>query len=276
MALFLCACTTDTSTESQDSKPENNAECVHAYGKWSIIREASCSEEGVQSQVCEKCGYINSQNIPTIAHTEKVIPSVAATCTEAGKTESITCSVCNKVIKKQENINKLGHDFQNGTCSRCNELDSNIPWEIHQSVDKFDRPTGESYISPSPCFGTFTNSATTNAELMAGMLINKKNIAFILWEYGDYIANNPFSFANYYAIYLLDANGVEYTINGVMPENAQAVYISSNDWSTLLDALKIGGTVKVVIEEKDSITKYNFSIDANGFASVYEKWSSDD
>ena len=49
----------------------------------------------------------------TKAHDVATDAAVAATCTEAGKTEGSHCSVCNEVIVAQEDIAALGHAFTN-------------------------------------------------------------------------------------------------------------------------------------------------------------------
>ena len=41
------------------------------------------------------------------------------TCTEPGYTGDEICSECGKVIKKGTPIPKLGHDFEDGVCTRC-------------------------------------------------------------------------------------------------------------------------------------------------------------
>ena len=43
------------------------------------------------------------------AHTEEVLPAVAATCTETGLTEGKKCTVCNEILLAQEEITALGH-----------------------------------------------------------------------------------------------------------------------------------------------------------------------
>ena len=50
--------------------------------------------------------------IPALGHTEVVDAAVAATCTEAGKTEGKHCSVCNAVLVAQEEVAALGHEFK--------------------------------------------------------------------------------------------------------------------------------------------------------------------
>ncbi len=73
-----------------------------------------------------------------IAHTEEVVPAVAATCSATGLTEGKKCSVCDETLVAQTVVNALGHDFgteftvdkeatctesgiKSKHCSRCDE-----------------------------------------------------------------------------------------------------------------------------------------------------------
>ena len=50
-------------------------------------------------------------------HTEVIDPAVAATCTEAGKTEGKHCSVCGTVLVAQEEIPATGHTWTAASCT---------------------------------------------------------------------------------------------------------------------------------------------------------------
>ncbi|MBQ8926487.1 MAG: hypothetical protein IJ051_09560, partial [Clostridia bacterium] len=59
------------------------------------------------------------------AHNVTAIPAKAATCTETGLTAGEKCADCDKVIKAQEVVPALGHDFKDGKCTRCGTTDPN-------------------------------------------------------------------------------------------------------------------------------------------------------
>ena len=56
-----------------------------------------------------------------VNHVHNVVTdeAVEPTCTTEGKTEGSHCSVCNEVLKPQEIIPALGHNFKDGICTRC-------------------------------------------------------------------------------------------------------------------------------------------------------------
>ena len=106
----------------------------HDYGQWEITKAATCTETGSKKSVCAVCGDTQTQVIPALGHTEVTDPAVAATCTEAGKTEGKHCSVCNEVLVAQTTVDALGHDFTGNyqtdadghwhKCTRCDATDT--------------------------------------------------------------------------------------------------------------------------------------------------------
>ena len=62
-------------------------------------------------------------------------------------------------------------------------------WEISNYVDEFQEKTDEKYIKQT-VLGTFSNSATTNSDLLAHILIDKDNIRLRLQEYGSNYAKD--------------------------------------------------------------------------------------
>lgn len=56
-----------------------------------------------------------------VNHVHNVVTdeAVEPTCTTEGKIEGSHCSVCNEVLKPQEIIPALGHNFKDGICTRC-------------------------------------------------------------------------------------------------------------------------------------------------------------
>ena len=126
--------------------------------------------------------------IPAKGHTEVIDDAKAPTCTDAGKTEGKHCSVCNKVIVEQEEIEALGHSYTSTvtkpateeeegirtyTCSRCDDTYTDVipklpaghvhdyvktvltePSCLQDGVNKFVcEGCGDEYTEPSPALG---------------------------------------------------------------------------------------------------------------------------
>ncbi|UWP58343.1 Ig-like domain-containing protein [Ruminococcus gauvreauii] len=88
---------------------------VHTYDKWAADKDPTCTETGIQSIHCSVCDAIKEDSeteIALIAHTEVKDEAVSPTCTQPGKTEGSHCSVCNTVIKEQEEIPVISHTYQ--------------------------------------------------------------------------------------------------------------------------------------------------------------------
>ena len=94
---------------------------AHTYGEWIVSQEPTCLESGSRYQVCSVCGKSVSEVIPAKGHTAVTDPARAATCKAYGLTEGSHCSVCNAVLKAQQTVNALGHDYVFSVCSRCGE-----------------------------------------------------------------------------------------------------------------------------------------------------------
>ena len=103
--------------------------CAHSYGEWTVTEDATCEKNGNKERVCDLCGDVETQTIPATGHTEVTDAAVEATCTVDGKTEGSHCSTCKKVLKEQNVIPALGHDYVDGICSHCKK-DENAVSEV--------------------------------------------------------------------------------------------------------------------------------------------------
>ena len=64
----------------------------HAWGDWTVITEATCTEEGVETRACERCGATEIKALDALGH-DHVAVVTAPICTERGYT-TYTCSRC--------------------------------------------------------------------------------------------------------------------------------------------------------------------------------------
>lgn len=114
----------------------------HAYGDWIIVKEATCTEDGLKTRHCQNdgCNEVESEVIPATGHTfgewEVTTP---ATCETEGQEER-TCESCNETETRV--IKALGHEFvdytynndatceKDGTetakCTRCDKTDTRV------------------------------------------------------------------------------------------------------------------------------------------------------
>lgn len=121
-----------------------------------VTRQATCEQEGQKTYTCTVCQKTYSESIEKIAHTYQATVTKQATCTEIGE-ENFRCSVCGEqytkeIVKtpheyvklsssdyskceggeikwrcnvckdrKNEKIQGVGHSYQDGVCTVCNE-----------------------------------------------------------------------------------------------------------------------------------------------------------
>ena len=87
----------------------------------------TCTNPGMREYQCTKCfASRDTQIIPALGHTPVTFPGQEATCTEAGLSNGVKCSVCGEVLSAQQTIPALGHSYQNGVCVRCGAKDPSI------------------------------------------------------------------------------------------------------------------------------------------------------
>lgn len=122
----------------------------HTYpdnGEYKTIKQASCSQDGLEQRTCEVCGHVDEIIIPKKPHTY----SALGTC--------MYCKECKSVIENGEHnyvngvceschtcfaVHKTGtHQFLNGKCECCNECESLILNKKHDFVNGKCKYCGE-------------------------------------------------------------------------------------------------------------------------------------
>lgn len=153
-------------------------------------------------------------------------------------------------------------------------------WEKREYVDEFNEPTGAWYVTTTAT-GTFSNTATTNSEVTAVLIIDEQNIAIMLYEYGHYPVTNTSSKMLEYSVRIKDGNDETYTYEGFLAAGSDRIVLWSDEsfgaydstrtlYSEMINILSAGGNVRFAISEGgNSVTKYTFQVDANGFKDVY-------
>ena len=105
VCLLVACCVCLTSCNGDKGK-----ECDHVFGAWTTSKKATCSEEGTQTRVCEKCQLAEHTAIPTTDHDFQSMGVHAPTCTENGYTEYV-CTACGET-SHGDFVSKTGHTYQ--------------------------------------------------------------------------------------------------------------------------------------------------------------------
>ena len=94
----------------------------HSWDKGVITTSPTCSDAGVKTYTCTVCSETKTEVLDATGHTLVNIAEQPATCTEAGHTAGVKCSVCGATISGIEEIPAKGHtevvdDAVEATCT---------------------------------------------------------------------------------------------------------------------------------------------------------------
>ena len=99
--------------------------CVDGHGvkDWQQDKAPTCTQDGEESGICEKCGKQQIRVIALLGHSELVLDAVEPTCTQTGLTEGRSCARCGAVFVAQTTIPALGHSeiIQEAVAPTCTE-----------------------------------------------------------------------------------------------------------------------------------------------------------
>ena len=95
----------------------------HDYGDGVVTTPATCTESGVKTYTCSRCGDTTTEIINATGHQTEVQNAKEATCTEDGYTGDTVCTVCGETVAKGEVIKATGHqtEVQNAKEATCTE-----------------------------------------------------------------------------------------------------------------------------------------------------------
>lgn len=91
----------------------------HSYGAWVTTKAPTCTESGIETRTCAKCGVSENRAIPAAGHHYDAV-AIAPTCTERGYTTH-TC-VCGDSYTDSY-TDAVGHNYKAGICTICGALD---------------------------------------------------------------------------------------------------------------------------------------------------------
>jgi len=126
--------------------------------------DPTCTQKGMtEYKECTVCGVtIGKEEIPA-GHKVVIDEALAPTCMKAGKTEGSHCSACDLVISEQEEIDALGHEYDNGTVTQAHSCvtDKIVKYTCtrdncgHEYSVVTEKATGHSYkesiVTPVTC-----------------------------------------------------------------------------------------------------------------------------
>lgn len=149
-------------------------------------------------------------------------------------------------------------------------------WQIDYYVDEFNEATDEGYISNSTYFlGKFSNSATTDSNLLVEVLVDNTDVNFFLYEYGRSLVKNSSSYNDEtYNIKMKTADGKVTTFTGTLACGNDRITIDQDYVPEVVKALSQKGntTTTFYIENSErTVTNYTFAVISSDFAKQYEK-----
>ena len=125
----------------------------HSWDEGMITTAPTCSDAGVKTYTCTVCSETKTEALDATGHTPVDVAEQPATCTEAGHTAGVKCSVCGATISGIEEIPATGHTevideavaatcttpgkTEGKHCSVCNEVlvpQEEIPAKGHTEV----------------------------------------------------------------------------------------------------------------------------------------------
>lgn len=91
----------------------------HSYGAWVTTKAPTCTESGIETRTCAKCGVSENRAIPAAGHHYDAV-ATAPTCTEKGYTTH-TCACGDSYT--DSSTDAVGHNYKAGICTICGALD---------------------------------------------------------------------------------------------------------------------------------------------------------
>ena len=148
----------------------------HSYGAWYIAKEATFENTGIERRDCKNCDKYETKEIPVKrhvdkdidrvcdvcgnkfceTHTEELLPATNATCNQDGLTEGKKCAHCDAVLRAQEVIPAIGHNFGQWMQAETPGVEK----RVCDGCGESEQRTASSLTEPSPTEPSSTQPAT--------------------------------------------------------------------------------------------------------------------
>jgi len=177
-----------------------------------------------------------------------------------------------------------GNDSKDSSSASTDEVvdtesqESEASWEISYYIDEFGDPTDVGNLK-GVFSGTFSNTATNGSDLNVVMFFNisdnsEAEFNIRLLEYGNQVATYSKSETGYAFFDMLtkiDGEVSEFSLHGNPPNDDLILWDRQDDpqATKIKDYLYEGKKISCVININNS--KYNFTIDGEGFAKSYDE-----
>lgn len=194
--------------------------------------------------------------------------------TSASESDNSTAQTTDAPVQEEQNSETASNEEAPAESDNTAEEESSL-WQTYYYVDDFNQPTEDGYICNSTYFlGTFSNSATTDSNLLVNVVVDEVDIAFFLYEYGNHqVKNNSSSYDDIYNIKMRTADGTDYSFTGVMYCGDDRIFIDQAHISEVVSALSQEGNAMTSFYIEDverTTTNYLFTVLSNNFAEQYE------
>lgn len=141
-------------------------------------------------------------------------------------------------------------------------------WIVSEDKDRFGNPTGTKSVACIIPDGKFSNSATTDSELVVGLYPYEDDLVFRFLEYGSYLAD--FSTGSVASVY--SNIGGQETKHKKVSAHRSAISISGKDAIAIATELAAGNDVSMyIVAGKYIYSTYKFTIPAKGFVNAYKQ-----
>ena len=165
-----------------------------------------------------------------------------------------------------------------GTWNYKNKTTTNIEgfgdWEVKYFVDEFGDPTNTGYITTKELIsGSFSNSATNNADLLAQFLIkDSANVGLKLYEYKSNVVK-AYSTKSY-SVIIKDSDGEKHSMTCNIYKGGDRLYLDDsykkNHISKFHNLLVKGGNLTIIITDTEyGLTNYKITINGDGYKNAF-------
>ncbi len=169
-------CSTDSVTITKCTECSLVLSCVdngprgHS-GNWLTTKNSSCSEDGVSTFECGRCGYSTTRPIPKTSHIKGTRYIVEPTCDKGGIKHDV-CIYCDLELSKEEEVPALGHQWIDKEPSLCDQKPYHVCARCGKSEDlESGEPVGHTWsenetVAPTCAKEGYTFRRCTKCGLM--------------------------------------------------------------------------------------------------------------